>query len=233
MVSNCGADYARTTRAREARRPNRLELWRYTHSRNARKSNILDHLEAWEDLKEEFGQELSNAPGQRLVMFKKTLPTSITNELIDRPPVRTYEEVLAFCRRRTDYRKEQDLYEFAKKKILTKTRLNSLTTEPIDQPSHEASAGPERRRGRDREAAVALANTPGFVDEFITAMLNKKGGKGDGKGSGRGRSPGAKGRRQRKQIEGQLTAAEEQVHMEWELLLLQRAWSQEGHVREV
>ena len=93
-------------------------------------------------------------------MFKKTLPTSITNELIDWPSVRTYEEVLACCRRRTDHRKKHDLCEFAKKKILTKTRLNSLATEPIDQPSNEASAGPEKRRGRDREAAVALANTP-------------------------------------------------------------------------
>ena len=100
-----------------------------------------------------------------MVVFKKTLPTSITNELIDWPSVRTYDEVLTFCRRRTDYRKEHDLCEFAKKKILTKTRLNSLTTEPIDQPSNEASAGSEKRRGRDREAAVALTNTPGFVDE--------------------------------------------------------------------
>ena len=65
-----------------------------------------DHLDAWEDLKEEFGQELSNVLGQLLVMFKKTLPTSITNELIDWPSVRTCEEVLAFCRRRTYYHKE-------------------------------------------------------------------------------------------------------------------------------
>ena len=93
-----------------------------------------DHLDAWENLKEEFGQELS-------VVFKKTLPTSITNELIDWPSVRTYEEVLAFCRRRTDYRKEHDLCEFAKKKMLTNMRLNSPTTEPIEQPSNEASAG--------------------------------------------------------------------------------------------
>ena len=120
-----------------------------------------DHLDAWEDLREEFGQELSTAPGQRLVTFKKTLPTSITNELTDWPSVRTYEEVLAFCRRRTDYRKEHDLCEFAKKKILTKTRLHSMATEAIEQPSNEASAGSEKRRGRDREAAVALANTPG------------------------------------------------------------------------
>ena len=97
--------------------------------------HIGDHLEAWEDPKEEFGQELSNAPGKLLGTLKKTLPTSITNELIDWPSVRTYEEVLAFCRRRTDYRREHDLCEFAKKKILTKTRLNSLVTLPIEQPS--------------------------------------------------------------------------------------------------
>ena len=45
------------------------------------------HFDAWEDPKEEFGQELSNAPGQLLVMFKETLPTSVNNELIDWPSV--------------------------------------------------------------------------------------------------------------------------------------------------
>ena len=67
-----------------------------------------------------------------------------------------------------------------------------MTTEPIEQPSNEASDGSEKRKGRDREAAVALANTPGFADEFMNAML-KKGGKGDGKS--RGRSPGQGGGR--------------------------------------
>lgn len=76
-----------------------------------------DHLDAWRELKEEFGQKMSSAPGQLLVMFKKTLPTSITNALTGWPSVRTYEEVLAFCRRRTDYRKEHDLCEFAKRRF--------------------------------------------------------------------------------------------------------------------
>ena len=50
---------------------------------------------------------------QYLVMFKKALPTSINDELIDWPSVRTHEEVRAFCRRRTADRKEHDLCEFA------------------------------------------------------------------------------------------------------------------------
>ena len=104
-------------------------------------------------------------------MFKKTLPTSINNELIGWPSVRTYEEVRACCRRRTDYRKEHDLCEFAKKKMLTNTRLNSMTTESSAQLSNEAPAGSGKRRGRDREAAVALTNTPGIVEGFINAML--------------------------------------------------------------
>ena len=72
-------------------------------------------------------------------MSKKTPPTSTSNELMDWQSIRTYEEVLAFCRRRIDDRKEHDLCEFAKKKILTKTRLSAMTTGPIAQPSNEAS----------------------------------------------------------------------------------------------
>ena len=72
-------------------------------------------------------------------MFKKTLPTSINNELIDCPSIRTYDDVLAFCRRRTDYHKELDLCELAKTNILTERRLSAMTTDPIAQLPNETS----------------------------------------------------------------------------------------------
>ena len=73
-----------------------------------------------------------------------------------------------------------------KKKILTKTQLGAMTTEPIAQPSNEASTGTDKRKGRDRQKAVALANTPGIVEGIIDTILKK--GKGEGEGNGRGRS---------------------------------------------
>ena len=47
-------------------------------------NNLGPHLDAWEDLYDEFGAELADAPGQLYVIFKRMLPTSITTELLDR-----------------------------------------------------------------------------------------------------------------------------------------------------
>ena len=78
------------------------------------------------------------------------------------------------------------------------------------------SAGTDKRKCRDRNAAVALANTPGIVEELINAMLKK----GKGEGRCRGQSPG-KGQGMGNGSRGNLAAAEEQVHMESKLLVLQ------------
>ena len=128
-----------------------------------------------------------------LVVLKKTLPTSVNNELIDWPPVGTYDDALAFSRRRTDHRKKHDLSEFAKKKkkkkkILIKTRLNAMTTGQDAQMSSNETSKTWRSAGADkykyRKATVSLANTPGIAEESIDAVLTK------GKVAGRARSPG-------------------------------------------
>ena len=106
--------------------------------------------------------------------------------------------------------------ELAKNHLLTKKRLSAMTTESAAQmPANETSktwksTGVDKRKGR--KAAVALANTPGVVEEIINGMLKK----GDGDGKCRGRSPG-KGQgkaRQGQWIKRQRAAPEEQIHME-------------------
>ena len=81
-------------------------------------SNLGSHLDAWEDLYDEFGTELADAPDQLYVIFKRILPTSIITELLDRIEVTDYQTALAYCRRRTDFKKEQELQAHAQKKML-------------------------------------------------------------------------------------------------------------------
>ena len=83
-------------------------------------SNLGLHLDAWEDLYDEFGAELADAPDQLYVIFKRILPTSIITELLDRIEVTDYQTALAYCRRRTDFKKEQELQAHTQKTMLGK-----------------------------------------------------------------------------------------------------------------
>ena len=103
------------------------------------------HFDAWEELYAEFGRGLDSAPDQLIVMFKDKLPLSIVTDLLDRPYIRTYEDILELCRRRTDHRKDHDLCESAKKRIMTKTRISSMPvvgeqpSEPVVQQANQAA----------------------------------------------------------------------------------------------
>ena len=65
MVSNCGVGYARTHKGQRddtIKQAGAVGLHMFPKCEKV--EHLGDHLDAWEDLKEEFGQELSNAPGQ-------------------------------------------------------------------------------------------------------------------------------------------------------------------------
>ena len=92
-------------------------------------NNIRPHWKARKDLYDEFGAELADAPDQPYVMFKTILQAQITSELLDRLEVTDYRSALAYCRRRTDFKEEQEPQAHAQKRILGKTRMHAMQAE--------------------------------------------------------------------------------------------------------
>ena len=163
------------------------------------------HLDAWDDLFAEFGQELEQAPIKLFTMFKSKLPTSIINELLDHPEITDYDSLKAFCRRRTEFRKEQELCESTKKRILAKTRLGAMPM--VHEPASETEGAPKgraeerttRRQADWRNEQVCA----GDVDAMIVAAMTRNGNRGNDRPGGRsktpprGRSPGNRSERVR------------------------------------
>ena len=124
-------------------------------------ASIGQHLDAWEDLFTEFGAALDSTPDQLVIVFKEKLPASIITDLLDHPDVVAYEDILKFCRRRTDHRKENDLCDQAKKRILARTRRHAM---PVvgQQPEIDAS-------GAHPDAAVDKSSTGDWRYEHAQA----------------------------------------------------------------
>ena len=91
-------------------------------------ASLGQHFDAWEDLFIEFGAGLVKAPDQLVIVFKEKLPASILTDLLDHPDVVSHDDLMRFCRRRTDHRKEYDLCEQAKKRILARTPVHAMPT---------------------------------------------------------------------------------------------------------
>ena len=144
------------------------------------------HLDAWDDLFAEFGGELERSPIRAFTLFKSKLPTTIINELLDHPEVTDYHSLMAFCRRRTEFRKEQDLQESTKKRILAKTRLGAMPMVHEDAPKAEAPRGRAERRQADWRNEQVCA---GDVDAMIIAAITRTGGRGNDRSGGRAKTP--------------------------------------------
>ena len=110
------------------------------------------------------------------------LPTSITTELHDRLEATDYNSDLAYCRRRTDSKKEQELQVHAQKKILGKTRMHDVRTED----AHNIEKPVDTKSDWRSEQVSA-----GKVHEMIAAMMRKEqgarstGGRNGSRGRGR------------------------------------------------
>ena len=64
--------------------------------------------------------ELADAPDQMYEMLNDILPTSMDTELLNGLEVTDYQSALAYCRRRTGLKKEQEVHAHTTKNILGK-----------------------------------------------------------------------------------------------------------------
>ena len=127
---------------------------------------------------DEFGAELYSCPENLLVMFKRTLPQSIIDDLLDNPDTVTYEQILKFIRRRTDHRKEQILCDHAKKRIQgrSKASMNTILDEPLPQRDGYQDSTPS---SAGSNIPVTTAGLRDMIDEQFAALKGKGKGKGD------------------------------------------------------
>ena len=91
-------------------------------------ANLGSHLDSWQELYDEFGDALGDDPLQLFSKLRETLPDTTIQDLLDHPEVYDYRTLMAYCRRRTDFKKEQELIAFAKKKIVNRTQMHTMLT---------------------------------------------------------------------------------------------------------
>ena len=78
-------------------------------------ANLDAHLNSWKACLDEYGQELFAAPSMLRTMLLEILPDEFEAEVLDRPEIIDHEQILAFVKRRPEYKRQQKLAKHARK----------------------------------------------------------------------------------------------------------------------
>ena len=139
--------------------------------------NLSQHLDDWVECLETHCTDLLHAPGTLRSMILSIIPTDLEDELLSKPNVKSWQEIVSWCKVKTVYRRQKILAEQARK---PGGRIASLLI--------------EREGGEERSEAPAADNPAGgppqWFQDYITKLGGNK-GKGKGtKGAGRGNTKG-------------------------------------------
>ena len=94
--------------------------------------NLTQHLDSWQECLESYNQELLNAPNVLRSMVLGIIPSEYEDEILVRPEVHTWQQVLEFCKRRTTYKRQKALSEMTRRGP-SGSRVNALKkVEPDD-----------------------------------------------------------------------------------------------------
>ena len=159
----------------------RLQDW----SRCTKMENLCQHLDDWVECLETHCTDLLHAPGTLRSMILGIIPQDLEDELLSKPNVKTWQEIVSWCKVKTVYRRQKVLSEQARK---PGGRIASLIVEHED--GAEAPLGPT-----PAESLVGSSTPPSWFQDFINAMRKENTRKkGDGKGSGNVANAKAKGK---------------------------------------
>ena len=111
------------------------------------------HLDAWVECLEEHNSELLAAPLVLRSMVLGIIPTEFEDEILCRPEVVTYQDIINFCKVRTTYKRQKALSELARKPA--GGRIMAL----MDEEQMAASLAELRAEVAASKAALA-ANPP-------------------------------------------------------------------------
>ena len=190
--------YRRRTQLCGGEKGNGLEMWRWLYHEyqggseavmlgGARRlqewprCNKLDslsaHLDDWVECLQTYCSELLHAPGTLRSMLLGVIPTEYEDELLSRPNIKTWQEIIQWCKTRTVYKRQKLLAEQARK---PGGRINQLSHLEVEHDGVQDSEG--------EPAATASADDepPAWFHEFVNKLQNRPGGRATGKGTGKG-----------------------------------------------
>ena len=93
---------------------------------------------------DKFGSQLIEfAPGHLRVMAMKTLPSEVESEMLDKPELKTWEQIIEHCRRKFAYKNQKLLASYIKPGT---TRITSIQRQEDSDDDDEEEISQKKRQ---------------------------------------------------------------------------------------
>ena len=180
--------YRRRTQLSGGERGNGFEMWRLLYAefqggssavtlggtrrlqewpRCNRLEALSAHLDDWVDCLQTHCIELLHAPGILRTMLLGIIPTEFEDELLTKPHVKTWQEIVQWCKIRTVYKRQKVLAEAARKPLAA--RVNKLkSSEDI-----EFDVTPIIAEEESAVASTSSNNAPAWFQDFVNKIGDK------------------------------------------------------------
>ena len=116
----------------------RLQDW----SRCNKLDQLSGHLDDWVECLQTHCSELLHAPGLLRSMILGIIPTEYEDELLAKPHIKTWQEIVQWCKLRTVYKRQKVLSEQARRPGGRINQLSQIDVEDDDKPGTDAAAAP-------------------------------------------------------------------------------------------
>ena len=99
-------------------------LHTFPKCKSTKPADMEEHLDDWEEMVDLYGQQLQmHAPMSLRVMLLRTLPKEVEDEILDRPLLRTMEQIIEYLREKLMYKNQKALASFIRP---SSQRMNAL-----------------------------------------------------------------------------------------------------------
>ena len=130
-------------------------MWRYANLGGARRlqewsrcnnlGQLSDHLDDWVECLQTHCAELLHTPGMVRTMLLGIIPTEFEDELLSKPHIKPWQEIVQWCKIRTIYKRQKVLAEAARKPGGRINLLTHLDVEGEEDAREEATFSSSRR----------------------------------------------------------------------------------------
>ena len=112
-------------------------LHTFPKCKSSKEQDLEEHLDDFEEMVDLYGQQLQqHAPMSLRVMLLRTLPKELEDEVLDKPKLRTMEDIIEHIRAKLIYKNQKNLAAY----IRPGSHVNALQVE--DSDSDDADDGP-------------------------------------------------------------------------------------------
>ena len=151
-------------------------LHTFPKCKSSKEKEVEEHLDDYEELVDLYGKQLQlHAPMSLRVMLLRSLPKELEDEILDKPHLRTMEEIIEYLRQKLSYRNQKSLASYIRPSSQRMSALRRVQEDESedDEDDNQPTARASGSRGRSSATDARITALTDTVSQLVAAVGQK------------------------------------------------------------